>query len=92
MDNQISEIRKKIRMLRISMLELEDVMRGQIRRDEECSDVAGQILSMRAEMARLVGERAVLGDHEPISTVFIARVPAPSAIVRSAKQRLKRVG
>jgi hypothetical protein len=61
MDNQISEIRKTIRALRVSMLEAENVMRDQIRRDEECSEVSGQILVMRAEMARLVRKRATLG-------------------------------
>jgi hypothetical protein len=93
MDNKISEIRKKIRVLRISMLELGDVMRDQIRQDKGCSDVAGQILSMRAEIARLVGERAILGDREPISVCFVPRRPlSVTAVVRSAKRRLKRVG
>jgi hypothetical protein len=93
MDNKISEIRKKIRALRVSILEAENVMRDQICRDEECSEVAGQILVMRAEMARLVRERAILGDREPISVNFIPRLPVPSAsVVRSAMRRLKRVG
>jgi hypothetical protein len=93
MDNKISEIRKKIRSLRVSMLEAEDVMRDQIRRDEECSGVAGQILTMRAEMARLLRERTILGDREPISVSFISRRPVPlTPAVRSAKRRLKRVG
>jgi hypothetical protein len=42
MDNQISKIRNIIRSLRISMLEAEDVMRDQVRRDEECSEVANR--------------------------------------------------
>jgi hypothetical protein len=93
MDNKISEIRKEIRALRVSMLEAEDAMHDQIRRDEECSEVAGQILTMRAEMARLVRKRATLGDREPISVNFIPRLPVPSAsVVRSAMRRLKRVG
>jgi hypothetical protein len=93
MDNKISEIRKKIRALRVSMLEAEDVMRDQVRRDEECSEVSGQILAMRAEMARLVVERATLGDREPISVSFVPRLPVPmTPVVRSAKRHLKRVG
>jgi hypothetical protein len=93
MDNRINKIRKKIRALRVAMLEAEDVMHDQIRRDEECSKVAGQILTMRAEMARLVQERTILGDREPISVRFISRRPAPvAAVVRLAKRRLKRVG
>jgi hypothetical protein len=93
MDNQISEIRKTIRALRVSMLEAENVMRDQIRRDEECSEVSGQILVMRAEMARLVRKRATLGDREPISVSFVPRLPVPlTPVVRSPKRHLKRVG
>jgi uncharacterized protein YfkK (UPF0435 family) len=93
MDNKISEIRKKIKALRVSMFEAEDVMHDQIRRDEECSEVARQILTMRAEMVRLVRERTILGDREPISVNFSPRCPVPvTAGVRPAKRRLKRVG
>ena len=93
MDNKISEIRNKIRALRVAILEAEDVMHDQVRRDEECSEVAGQILAMRAEMARLVRERTIHGDREPISVSFIPRRTEPvTAVVRSAKRRLKRVG
>ena len=42
MDNSINEIRKQIRALRISMIEAETVMRAQIKRDEDCSFVAGE--------------------------------------------------
>ncbi len=66
MDNRINEIRKQIRALRISMLEAEAIMREQIKRDEDCSFVAGDILKMRLVMSRLVEERTVLGDREPI--------------------------
>jgi hypothetical protein len=41
MDNRISEIRRQIRALRVSMLEAEAIMREQINRDQECSFVAG---------------------------------------------------
>jgi hypothetical protein len=93
MDNKISEIRKKIRALRLSMLEAEAVMRDQISRGDDCSDVAGKILAMRAEMVRLVRERTILGDREPISVSFAPRRPEPvTAVVRAAKRRLKRVG
>jgi hypothetical protein len=84
MDNKISEIRKKIRALRVSMLEAEDAVRDQVRRDEECSEVSGQILAMRAEMVRLVVERATLGDREPISVSFVCRlVPLTPVVQRS---------
>jgi len=93
MDNKISEMRKKIRALRVSMLEAEDVMHDQIRRDEECSEVARQILTLRAEMTALIRERAILGDREPISVSFSPRRTRPVTTgVRPAKRRLKRVG
>ena len=46
MNNRINEIRKQIRALRASMLEAEAVMREQIRRDEDCAFVAGEMLKM----------------------------------------------
>ena len=36
MDNKINVVRKKIRALRVSMLEAEAIMHHQINRDEEC--------------------------------------------------------
>ena len=84
MDNRISEIRKQIRRLRVSMLEAEAIMRDQINRDESCSFVAGEILKMRTVMSVLVRERAVLGDSEPIlvNGFFIPRrAPAPLPVV-----------
>jgi hypothetical protein len=83
MDNRISEIRKQIRGLRVSMLEAEAIMREQINRDEGCSFVAGEILKMRMVMSVLVRERAVLGDREPIlaNSFFVPRrAPAPRPV------------
>jgi hypothetical protein len=65
-DNRISEIRRTIRALRVSMLEAEAIMRDQVNRDEDCSFVASEILKMRKVMSLLVQERATLGDREPI--------------------------
>ena len=73
MNNRINEIRRQIRALRISMLEAEAIMREQIKRDEDCAFVAGDILKMRVVMSRLVEERAVLGDQEPILVSFASR-------------------
>lgn len=67
MDSRITEIRREIREVRLKMLDIEALMRGQINRNEECSVSAGKMLSMRAEMSRLVRERERLGDREPIS-------------------------
>ncbi|WP_249147972.1 hypothetical protein [Bradyrhizobium jicamae] len=74
MDNRISEIRRQIRALRVSMLEAEAIVREQINRDEDCAFVAGDLLKMRMVMTRLVEERAMLGDREPI---LVSRVSAP---------------
>jgi hypothetical protein len=93
MDNRISEIRRKIRALRVSMLEAEAVMRDQIQRDEACAEIAGEILQMRAAMSLLVAERTRLGDREPIlvNCFFIPRrpptAPRPRA-TRPVKRRL----
>ena len=83
MDNRISDIRKQIRGLRVSMLEAEAIMRDQINRDQNCAFVAGDILKMRTVMSVLVRERAVLGDREPIlvHSFFVPRrAPAPRPV------------
>jgi hypothetical protein len=66
MDYRVSELRRQIRALRVTMLEAEAFMRAQIDRDEQCSLVAEEILHMRAVMSELVRQRADLGDKEPI--------------------------
>ena len=84
MDNKINVIRKKIRALRVSMLEAEAIMHDQINRDEECSEIAGEIMAMRAAMGLLIQERARLGDREPIlvNCFFTPRrAPAPPRTV-----------
>ena len=70
MDNQIGEIRRKIKALRILMLAAEDRVREQIGRDEDCSGTATQVLFMRADMNRLLNERTILGDREVIAVTF----------------------
>lgn len=93
MDNRISEIRKKIRALRVTMLQAEAIMHDQINRDEDCSEIAGEIMVMRAAMSLLVDERARLFDREPIqvSNFFTPRrapaVPRPVSI-RPVKRHL----
>ncbi|HEY3790659.1 MAG TPA: hypothetical protein VGM09_02430 [Bradyrhizobium sp.] len=67
MDNRINENRKKIRLLRATMLEAEAAIRGQIGRDEDCTETSLALMAMRAEMSELSKERARLGDDkEPI--------------------------
>jgi len=67
MDNRINENRKKIRLLRAQMLEAEAAIRGQIGRDEDCTETSLGLMAMRVEMSELARERARLGDDkEPI--------------------------
>lgn len=90
MDNRINQIRRQIRALRVSMLEAEAIMREQINRDEDCSFVAGDLLKMRGVMSRLVEERSLLGDSEPIfvNSGFVRRSPRANRLV--ALQPFKR--
>jgi len=91
MDNRISEIRRQIRALRVSMLEAEAIMRQQINRDEDCAFVAGDLLKMRLVMGRLVEERGMLGDREPIivhTSVTPRRRAATPIFLREAKPEL----
>jgi hypothetical protein len=83
MDNRVSEIRRQIRSLRVTMIEAEAIMRDQINRDETCAFVAGEILKMRTVMSVLVRERTELGDREPIlvNNFFVPRrAPAPRPV------------
>lgn len=66
MNNRVNEIRKMIRALRVSMMEAEAAVRGQIAHDQDCSFVAQDLLNMRMVMAGLVREKVALGDHDPI--------------------------
>jgi len=77
MNNRVNEVRKQIRALRLSMLEAENVMREQIKRDQDCSFVAAEVLKMRGVMSRLVIEKEALGDYEPI-LVTCAPIRRPS--------------
>jgi hypothetical protein len=71
MDNRINQIRKKISVLRLGMLEVEAVMHGQVADDLDCSEASTRLMVMRAELGVLVHERKALGDRAPI----VALVP-----------------
>ena len=64
MDNKLNEICRKIRILRAEMLNAEDNIRKQVNRDEECSEAAVHLMSMRVTMLGLSGERNRLGGEE----------------------------
>jgi len=69
MDNKLNEIRRKIRFLRAEMLSAEDNIRKQVNRNEDCSEAAVHLMSMRVVMLGLIGERNRLGGEERLLNV-----------------------
>ena len=69
MDNKLNEIRRKIRFLPAEMLSAEDNIRKQVNRDEDCSEAAVHLMSMRVVMLGLIGERNRLGGEERLLNV-----------------------
>ncbi|MEH2504144.1 hypothetical protein V1290_002955 [Bradyrhizobium sp. AZCC 1578] len=69
MDNKLNEIRRKIRFLRSEMLSVEDNIRKQLNRDEDCSETATRLMAMRVTMVGLIGERNRLGGEERLLNV-----------------------
>ena len=69
MDNKLNEIRRKIKFLRAEMLRAEDHIRYQVNRDEDCSEAAVHLMSMRVVMLGLIGERNRLGGEERLLNV-----------------------
>ena len=69
MDNKLNEIRRKIRFLRAEMLGAEDNIRKQVNRDEDCSEAAVHLMSMRVVMLGLIGERNRFGGEERLLNV-----------------------
>jgi hypothetical protein len=69
MDNKINEIRRKIGFLRSEMLDLEDAIRAQVNREEDCSVTGRRLMDMRRQMVALVRQRDALGGRERMLTV-----------------------
>jgi hypothetical protein len=69
MDNKLNEIRGKIRALRAAMLDLEDKIRAQVNRDEECSEISLRLMEMRREMLDLIRQRNAMGGDERMLSV-----------------------
>ena len=83
MDNRINEIRRKVRLLRAQMLELEVLARNQISHDLDCSEAAGRQLALRRELVGLIGEWKAAGGGD--------RLPAPDG-PRAGKGKQARLG
>jgi hypothetical protein len=56
MDNRINQIRRKISLLRARMMDAEATMRNLVNHDQDSTEAALRLLSMRAEMVTLLGE------------------------------------
>jgi hypothetical protein len=69
MDNRINEIRRKISFLRSEMLVLEDAIRAQVSRDEDCCESALRLMDMRGQMLALIRQRNALGGKERLLDV-----------------------
>ena len=69
MDNRLNEIRRKIKILREIMLSEEDNIRKQVDRDQDCSEGALHLMSMRVVMLGLISERNRLGGEERLLNV-----------------------
>src|SRR6476620_12731581 len=69
MDNKLNEIRRKIRFLRTQMLGAGENIRQQVNRDEDCSEAAVHLMSMRVVMLGLISERNRLGGEERLLNV-----------------------
>jgi hypothetical protein len=69
MDNRLNELRRKIRTLRLEMLELEASIRDQINNDRDCTDSALRLMAMRQEMTERVREWTLLGGGERLPTI-----------------------
>ena len=78
MDNRINEIRRKINVLRSSMIELEAQVRDQISVGLDCSQAASEQLAARREIARLIGEWKAAGGGD--------RLPDPASQKRVSKR------
>jgi hypothetical protein len=73
MDNRVNEFRRRISALRSEMGKVEAAMRAEIGRDRDCSANALQLMSLRAEVAKLAKDRIRIGDHAPIGTPDIRK-------------------
>ena len=87
MDNNLNEIRRKIKFLRAEMLGAEDNIRKQVNRAEDCSEAAMHLMAMRVAMLGLAASiaigtllTAVAGVHESVAQ------NRPSRIVRGQGQ------
>jgi hypothetical protein len=69
MDNRLNDLRRKIRVLRLEMLELEASIRDQINNDQDCTESSLRLMAMRQDLTALVREWTLLGGGERLPTI-----------------------
>ncbi|CAN5362936.1 hypothetical protein BH11PSE4_BH11PSE4_12200 [soil metagenome] len=74
MDNQLNEIRRKIRMLRAEMLELEDAIRAQVNRREDCFEASQRLMGMSRNLVGLIRIRDAMGGAEVCPDVRLRQI------------------
>lgn len=74
MDNRLNEIRRKIRVLRADMLELEDKIRGQVDRGEDCSEASLVLMGMSRNLIGLIRIRDAMGGAELCPDVRLKQI------------------
>lgn len=69
MDNTLSEIRRKIKVLRVDMLDLQQHIRGQVDRSEDCEISSRKLMGMSRNMIGLIRIRNAMGGDERLLTI-----------------------
>jgi hypothetical protein len=96
MDNRLNGLRRKIKALRLEMLDLQVSVRDQISRDRDCTESSVRLMGMRRELTVLVKEWTRLGGGDRLPTIQerlrecyrpVGR-PKPVAAAKTQKRRL----
>jgi hypothetical protein len=69
MDNRISEIRRKIRALRLEMADVEVSVRDLVERDRDCTEKALAQMDLRRRINLLIGEWKAAGGTDVLPDI-----------------------
>lgn len=69
MDNRLNGLRRKIKVLRLEMLDLQVSVRDQISHDRDCTESSVRLMEMRRELTVLVKEWTRLGGGDRLPTI-----------------------
>ena len=81
---KLNVVRRRISVLRSRMLATEDLIRKQIGRDQDCTDISLRLMVMRTKMLRLLADRNSLGGSEPLLNVE-ERLKAEHPVTKQSK-------